>query len=99
MRLRQVKRRKFKSKILESRRRQREYYYSAVSVVVVKIILFAFLGILLYISSRVFYYRFEEANTMGRFAIPVIVLIAMIYLGVFIYRDIRRLREESKNRP
>ncbi len=93
MKLRQPKRRKFRSPIRERRKRPREYYYAAVSVLVVKIVLFIFLAILFSVSVKLFHYRFEHITPALRYAVPALVAGAGIVLAYFIYKNIKDLRE------
>ncbi len=100
MKLRRPDRRKFRSPIRERRRRQREYYYAAVSVLVVKIVLFVFLGILFSVSARLFHYRFQHVNPALRYAVPAFVALGAIILAYFIYKnikDLKELAEEQRN--
>lgn len=96
LRLRQPERRRFKSTLRDAHRRQREYYYAAVSVLVVKIILLFFLGILCYVSLRLFPYRFPAGTFAVRYGVPVVVAAFMLVLLRVIYSNIKELRE---NRP
>ena len=92
MRLRHPDRRRFRSPLREARRRQREYYYAAVSVLVVKIVLFVFLCILLYVSLRLFPYRFENGPFLARYGVPVVVACFILILARFIYKNIIELK-------
>ena len=98
MRLRQPDRRRFRSPIRETRRREREYYYAAVSVLVVKIVLFVFLAILFSISVRMFHYRFQHLSPPLRYMVPTLVALAAIALVYFIIKNIKDLREISNRR-
>ncbi|MCK4350306.1 MAG: hypothetical protein KAX13_05570 [Candidatus Krumholzibacteria bacterium] len=96
MKLRQPNRRKFRSPIRARRQRLREYYYAAVSVLVVKIVLFIFLSILFKVSVRLFHYRFQNVTPVLRYAVPALVAAAGIVLAYFIYKNIKDLRELAK---
>ena len=93
MKLRKPDRRKFRSPIRERRKRQREYYYAAVSVLLVKIVLFIFLTILFTVSVRLFHYRFQHIAPGLRYLVPALVAAAGVMLAYFIYRNIKDLRE------
>ena len=105
MKLRHPDRRKFRSPIRERRRRQREYYYAAVSVLVVKIVLFIFLGILFSVSVKLFHHRFQHVAPALRYAVPAFVALAAVILAYFIYKNIKDLKEiseeqlKSRNNP
>ena len=98
MRIRQPNRRRFKSKVLEKRKRERESYYSAFSVLIVKIILLVFLTILLFVSSRVFYYKFQESTFMIRYMVPGLVFIFIIWMFYSIFNNIKAIRESYKQK-
>lgn len=98
LRLRQPERRRFKSSMRETHRRQREYYYAAVSVLVVKIFLFVFLGVLGYVSLRLFPYRFPEGTFAMRYGVSVLVAAFMLVLLRIIYSNIKDLREARRSR-
>jgi uncharacterized integral membrane protein len=97
MKMRKVDRRRFKSTLRETRRRKREYFYSAVTVLVVKIILLVFLCILFYTSATFFYYGASDSPAPLKLAIPAMVLVAIIILTFYIYKNIKDIREEYKN--
>jgi amino acid permease len=96
LRLRKPNRRRFKSKVLEKRRRERELYYSSLSVLVVKIILLIFLLILLSVSFRMFHYKFQDSPFIIRYMIPGLVAIFIIWLFNSIFITIKGIRESSK---
>jgi amino acid permease len=96
MRLKTPDRRRFKSKVLEKRKRERETYYSTLSVIIVKIILLVFLSILLSISFRIFYYKFQDSSPIIRYMIPGLVAIFIIWLSYSIFNSIKAIRESSK---
>ncbi|MDD3642736.1 MAG: hypothetical protein PHQ19_04645 [Candidatus Krumholzibacteria bacterium] len=98
MRLRQPDRRRFRSPLREAHRRQREYYYAAASVLVVKIVLFVFLCILLYVSLKLFPYRFENGSYLARYGVPVIIACFIIVLARFIYKNMNDLKDYRRNR-
>jgi len=98
MKLRQPDRRRFRSPIRERRRREREYYYAAVSVLVVKIVLFVFLVILFSVSARLFHFRFQHLSPPLRYMVPSLVALASIVLLFFIIKNIKELRELSRER-
>lgn len=98
MKMRQPDRRRFRSPIRERRKREREYYYAAVSVLVVKVVLFAFLVILLNVSIRLFHYRFQHLSPPLRYAVPILVGAGAILLVCFIIKNIKDLRELSRQR-
>ena len=91
-------RRRFRSPIRESRRREREYYYAAVSVLVVKILLLVFLCILLYVSLQLFQGMFPDGALLKRFGVPLLILGFILVLIRFIINNIKELREMSKKR-
>jgi hypothetical protein len=91
-------RRRFRSPIREARRREREYYYAAVSVLVVKIILLVFLCILLYVSLKLFPYKFPEGPFLQRFGVPMLVGLFILVLVRFIINNIKELKASSKTR-
>ncbi len=91
-------RRRFKSRIGESRRREREYYYAAVSVLVVKILLLVFLCILLYVSLQLFQGMFPDGPVLKRFGLPMLIVGFMLALIRFIINNIKELRDASKKR-
>jgi hypothetical protein len=95
---RKPNRRHFRSPIRETRRREREYYYAAVSVLVVKIILLIFLCILLYVSLKLFPFRFAEGSFLQRYGVPMLVALFIIVLVRFIINNIKDLQASSKNR-
>lgn len=96
MRLRQPDRRRFRSPLRDAHRRQREYYYAAATVLVVKIILFVFLCILLYVSLRLFPYRFEKGPALARYGVPLLVACFILVLARFIYKNIIDLRDSRR---
>ncbi len=98
MRIRQPNRRRFKSKVLEKRKRERENYYSAFSVLIIKIILLVFLTILLFVSFRVFYYKFQESPFMIRYMVPGLVVIFIIWMFYSIFNNIKAIRESYKQK-
>ena len=100
MRMRQPDRRRFRSPIRERRKREREYYYAAVSVLVVKIVLLVFLGILLNVSIRLFLFqpRSQQLSSPLRYTVPILVGTAMIVLIYFIIKNIKDVRELSRQR-
>lgn len=95
MRMRKPDRRRFNTPIRESRRRSREIYYAAMTVLVVKIVLLVFLGILLYHSIALFSTRFTKAPMPLRMLLPAIVVVFMIVLLRFIYKNIKELRDAA----
>lgn len=99
MRLRQPDRKRFRSPLREARRRQREYYYAAVSVLVVKIVLFVFLCILLYVSLTLFPSRFAKGPFIARYGVPMVVAAFLLVIARFIYGNIKELRESRRNPP
>ena len=96
MRIRQPNRRRFKSKVLEKRKREREIYYSTFSILIVKIILIVFLTILLFVSFRVFYYKFQGSPFMIRYMVPGLVIIFIIWMLYSIFNNIKAIRESYK---
>ena len=98
MKMRRPERRRFTTPIRQSRRRSRELYYASMTVLVVKIVLFVFLGILLYHSVILFSTRFTKTPAPLRFLLPVIVGAFMLFLIRLIYKNIKELRESS-SRP
>jgi len=98
MKSRRPDRRHFTSPIRDSRRRTREIYYATMSVLVVKIVLFVFLGILFYQSIILFTTRFTGAPAPLRYAVPVLVGAFMVVLVRFIYKNIKDLRYLSRPR-
>lgn len=98
MKMRQPDRRRFRSPIRERRRREREYYYAAVSVLIVKIVLLVFLGILFDVSVRLFHVRFPRLSPPVRYMVPALVAIAAIVLIIYIIKNIKELRELSRQR-
>jgi len=89
-------RRRFRSSIRETRKREREYYYAAVSVLVVKIILLVFLCVLLYVSLQLFPGMFPDGSAPKRFGVPFLVAIFILVLLRFIINNIKELKESSK---
>ena len=98
MKLRQPDRRRFRSPIRERRRREREYYYAAVSVFVVKVVLFVFLLVLFGVSARLFHLRFQHLSPPVRYMVPGLVGLAAIILLYFIIKNMKELRELSRQR-
>lgn len=98
MRLREPDRKRFRSPLREAMRRQREYYYAAVSVLVVKIVLFVFLCILLYVSLKLFPYRFEKGPFLARYGVPVVVACFILVLARLIYSNINDLKDHRRKR-
>ncbi|UCF05326.1 MAG: hypothetical protein JSV33_15645 [bacterium] len=98
MRLREPRRRRFTSHITARRKRQREYYYAAMSVLVVKIVLFIFLCILFVVSLRLFHHRFAHTVPPVRYAVPTLVAAFTIVLGFYIYRNIKEIVELAKEK-
>ncbi len=96
LKIRQPNRRRFKSAIRESRKRQREYLYAAVSVLVVKIILFVFLCILFSVTIKLFHYRFEDGGFVVRNSVPALVAAFAAILAFYIYKNIKEIRALSK---
>ena len=91
-------RRKFKSRLREKSRRERERYYSSITVVVVKIILLIFLGVLLSVSINLFTSRFKEASMAAKYAVPLLVGIFMVVLLYSIISNIREITGISRHR-
>ncbi|MBN1164971.1 MAG: hypothetical protein JXB45_10360 [Candidatus Krumholzibacteriota bacterium] len=98
LRLRQPDRRRFKSSIREKGRRQREQLYSLVSILVVKITLLVFLCILFSVSVRLFHYRFPESSFPLRYSVPLLVAVFILVLAKYIYKNIKEIKEISKNK-
>ncbi|MCK4236304.1 MAG: hypothetical protein KAX38_04235 [Candidatus Krumholzibacteria bacterium] len=98
MRLRQPDRRRFRSTIKDRRRRKREYYYASISILVVKIGLFVLLWILFSVSVRLFRYKFSHITPLFRYAIPAVVAVFALFLGYYIYRNIKEIIELSRDR-
>jgi len=98
LQLRRPDRKRFRSPLHEARRRQREYYYAAVSVLVVKIVLFVFLCILFYVSLQLFPHRFENGPFFARYGVPIIAACFIIVLARFIYNNFKDLRDSRPKR-
>ncbi len=92
-------RRRFKSPIRETRKREREYYYAAVSVLVVKIVLLIFLSILLYVTLQLFPGMYPEGSILKRFGVPMLVAAFILVLGRFIVNNIKELRDARRKPP
>ena len=98
MKMRRPDRRRFRSKIGETRRREREYYYAAVSVFIVKLVLLVFLGILFSVTASLFPSRFRDGPFLAKYGVPALVLGFIIVLIVYIWRNYKDLRELARKR-
>jgi len=98
LKLRQPDRRRFKSSINIRRRKLREYYYASISVLMVKIVLFIFLLVLSRVSYVAFSRKFSDVAPVIRLSVPYIVLIFAAVLLYFIYRNIKQIKELSKDK-
>ena len=98
IRLRKPDRRRFQSSINIRRTRRREYFYASISVFVVKIVLFVFLLVLANVSYQALSRRFQGLNPAIKVSVPVIVLIFAAGMLYLIYKNIRQIRELSKEK-
>ncbi len=98
LKLKKPDRRRFKSRVAEKRKRERERYYSTISVLVVKIILLVFLFILLSVSYQLFHNSFPDSPPMIRYLVPILVAIFILILCFSIVKSIREIRDLSPRR-
>lgn len=98
LKTRRPDRRHFKSRIRETRRREREYYYAAVSVFIVKLVLLVFLGILFSVTASLFPSRFRDGPFLAKYGLPMLVLAFIVVLLVYIWRNYKELRELGRKR-
>jgi hypothetical protein len=93
LRTRKPDHRKFRSPLRQRARRKREYFYASISILVVKIVLFAFLCVLISVSVRLFNNKFAHLSTPVRYAVPGLIAIFTAVLGFFIYKNIMELKD------
>lgn len=96
--VRKPNRRHFKSTLRERQKRQREYYYSEAMLLVVKFILLWFLCILLYVSTKLFYFGLQDNPRFFRIGIPAVVFVSIIILVYRIIKNIKELKEQYNKR-
>ena len=96
--VRKPNRRHFKSTLRERQKRQREYYYSEATLLVVKFILLWFLCILLYVSTKLFYFGLHDNPRFFRIGIPAVVLVSIIILAYRIIKNMKELKEQYDKR-
>ena len=98
IRLRKPDRRRFQSSINIRRTRRREYFYASISVLLVKIVLFIFLLVLADVSYRALSRKFQGLNPVIKVSVPIIVLIFAVGMLYLIYKNIKQIRELSKEK-
>jgi len=98
IRLRKPDRRRFRSSINIRRTRRREYFYASISVLLVKIVLFIFLLVLADVSYRALSRKFQGLNPVIKVSVPIIVLIFAVGMLYLIYKNIKQIRELSKEK-
>jgi len=76
--------------------RTREYYYSLFTVLVVKIVLFAFLWVFFGASVKIMRTSFKNIAETWRFALPAAVAIIAGIIGYQIYKNIKEIVRYSK---
>lgn len=90
--------RHLKSSSGERQKRQREYYYSEATLLVVKLILLWFLCVLLYVSTKLFYYGLQDNPKIFRIGIPAVVFLSIIIITYRIIKNIKELRDQYNKR-
>ncbi len=94
---RRPNRRNFRSTFRETQKRNRDYYYAAATILAVKILLFWFLCLLLYVSTKLFYYQLSDNPRLMRLAIPVTIILCIVILACHIIKSIKEIKNQSKN--
>ncbi|MCU0639740.1 MAG: hypothetical protein MUF59_07715 [Candidatus Krumholzibacteria bacterium] len=92
--VRKPNRRHLKTASEERKKRQKEYFYSEATLLVVKLILLWFLCILLYISTKLFYFGLHDNPRLFRIGIPVVVFISIVILVYRIIKNIKEMKEQ-----
>lgn len=96
--VRKPNRRHLKSAFRERQKRQREYLYSEATLLIVKFILLWFLCILLYISTKLFYYGLHDNPRLFRIGIPAVVFLSIVIITYRIIKNIKELKEQYNKR-